>query len=249
MGIAYSKSITYNDLHIITYNYNYNSDSQYNKTILNNFINKYNDTDNIICIQGIRNNSFIYDDIKKNKYFVEELGLLIITNLEIIKSQYIIFNSVNYEIFNKYKYGFQKIHLNYINTPFCIYNLELIPDEVNELSLNHIRETEIMELISFICNNIKKDKIHIITGCFYDMKDDINELINISKINNIITNLKTCEQESYIFIYSNNLLNNLDNLNEYILNKFNIQIISHKIYNLEIGEHCPFETILRLKEY
>jgi len=244
-----SKSTNYNDLHIITYNYNYSSESQYNKTILNNFINKYDNTDNIICIQGIRNNSFIYNKTDKNKYFVEELGLLIITNLEIERSQYIIFNNEHYKKLNNYKYGFQKLHLNYMNIKFCIYNLELLPDLIDELSLKDIRESEIVELISFICNNIKKDKIHIITGCFYDIEDNFNELINISKINNIITNLKTCDQESYIFIYSHNLFNNLDNLNEYILNKFNIQIISHKIYNLEIGEHCPFETILRLKEY
>ena len=49
-----------------------------------NFIKKYDDTDNIICIQGIRNNSFIYDSDNRNKYFVKELGLLIITNLDII---------------------------------------------------------------------------------------------------------------------------------------------------------------------
>ena len=31
-----------------------------------------------------------------------------------------------------------------------------------------------------------------------------------------------------------------------IIEKFNIRIISHNVYNLNIGEHCPFETVLRL---
>ena len=101
-------------------------------------------------------------------------------------------------------------------------------------------------MISYICNNLDNDKIHIVTGCFYDLNKEFKELINISKINNIITNLKTGNQESYIFIYNNNLIENLDNLNKYLIEKFNIRIISHNVYNLNIGEHCPFETVLRL---
>ena len=243
MGNIQAKK-NYNDLHIITYNYD-NNNSEYNKTILNNFINKYDDTDNIICIQGVRDIKLNLD--KKNFFYVDELGLLIITNLKILKTLYSVFNN-EFNNINSYKYGFQKLNLKYLDVQFSIYNLELIPDSISELSLNNIRENEMIELISYICNNLNEEKIHIVTGCFYDLKKDFKELINISKINNIITNLKTCKQESYIFIYSSNLLKNSSNLNDYILKKFNIEIISHKIYNLEIGDHCPFETILRLKE-
>ena len=250
MGNLASKSNNYNDLHIITYNYNFAQESLYNNNILNNFINKFNDVNNIICIQGIRNNSFIYENKNKNKNinFIEDLGLLIITNLEIMKSHNVVFTSSNNKVLNNFNYGFQKLHINYLNIPFCIYNLELSPNSLDEISFNNIRESEILELISFIYNNMNEDKIHIITGCFYDAEINFDELLNLSKINNIITNLKTCEQESYIFIYSNKLLNNLENFNNYLLNKFNIQVISHKLYNLDIGEHCPFETILRINK-
>ena len=245
MGNIFTKNKKINDLHIITYNYN-NSNLQYNKNILNNFINKYDDDDNIICVQGLRDIDLNLDN--KKYFFVNELGLLIITNLEIVKTQYSVFNTIEYDNINSYKYGFQKLNLNYLNINFCIYNLELVPNSINEFDLNEIRENEMIELITFICNNINEDKIHIVTGCFYDMNKNFNELINISKITNIITNLKTCNQESYIFFYSSNLIKNIDNLNDYIFNKFNIEVISHKIYNLNIGVHCPFETILRLKE-
>ena len=244
MGNLHSKK-NYNDLHIITYNYN-NNDSEYNNNILKNFINKYNDTDNIICIQGLREINFSL--CNKKYFYVKELGLLIITNLEILKSQYSVFNNESYKKINAYQYGFQKLCLSYFNINFCIYNLELIPNSITEIELNEIRENEMIELITYICNNINNDKIHIVTGCFYDLDNGFKELINISKINNIITNLKTCKQESYIFIYSSNLIKNFNNLSDYILKKFNIEVISHKIYNLDIGEHCPFETILRLKE-
>jgi len=245
MGNIFTKNKKINDLHIITYNYN-NSNLQYSKNILNNFINKYDDNDNIICIQGLRDIDLNLDN--KKYFFVNELGLLIITNLEIVKTQYSVFNTIEYDNINSYKYGFQKLNLNYLNINFCIYNLELIPNSIDEFNLNEIRENEMIELITFICNNINEDKIHIVTGCFYDMTKNFDELINISKITNIITNLKTCNQESYIFFYSSNLIKNIDNLNDYIFNKFNIEVISHKIYNLNIGVHCPFETILRLKE-
>ena len=50
MGNLASKSNNYNDLHIITYNYNFAQESLFNNNILNNFINKFNDVNNIICI-------------------------------------------------------------------------------------------------------------------------------------------------------------------------------------------------------
>ena len=103
MGNLASKSNNYNDLHIITYNYNFAQESLFNNNILNNFINKFNDVNNIICIQGIRNNSFIYENKNKNKNinFIEDLGLLIITNLEIMKSHNVVFTSSNNKVLNK----------------------------------------------------------------------------------------------------------------------------------------------------
>lgn len=247
MGIRYSKEPKniFVDLHIVTYNFSSNINSQYNQNILNNFINKYSDSDNIICIQGVRNEDLIGTNLI-DKYFCKELGLLTITNLKVINSTFVTFSIENYNSLTNYKYGFQKLNLSYFNNNFCIYNLELIPDTIENLILNDVREKEILELISYICNNLDNDKIHIVTGCFYDLNKEFKELINISKINNIITNLKTGKQESYIFIYNNNLIQNLDNLNKYLIEKFNIRIMSHNIYNLNIGEHCPFETVLRL---
>lgn len=247
MGIRYSKEPKNNfvDLHIVTYNFASNINSQYNKNILNNFISKYSDSDNIICIQGVRDDDLIKTELI-DTYFCKELGLLTITNLNVINSTFVTFSFENYSNLTNYKYGFQKLNLSYYNNNFCVYNLELIPDTIENLMLSEIREKEILELISYICNNLDNDKIHIVTGCFYDLNKEFKELINISKINNIITNLKTGNQESYIFIYNNNLIENLDNLNKYLIEKFNIRIISHNVYNLNIGEHCPFETVLRL---
>ena len=54
------------------------------KKVIWSFINKYDDTDNIICIQGVRDIKLSLD--KKNFFYVDELGLLIITNLKILKT-------------------------------------------------------------------------------------------------------------------------------------------------------------------
>ena len=249
MGIINSKpkndKKNFSDLHIITYNYNSNICSQYNKNILENFINRYTNCDNIICIQGIRDIDK-FDFNSNHTYFTKDLGLVTITNLDVNKFNHVTFCNTNYDNLTNYKYGFQKLSLSYYKTKFCIYNLELIQDTISNLKLNNARENEITELIEYICKNLEDNKIHIITGCFYDMEKEFKELINISKINNIITNLKTGNQESYIFVYNSNLLTNLDNLNKYLITKFNMRVISHNIYNLDIGEHCPFETVLRL---
>ena len=72
-------------------------------------------------------------------------------------------------------------------------------------------------------------------------------MISLSDINNIITNLETGSQDNYIFIYSESLVENLNKLNEYLKENFDIFIVKQNIYNLGINEHCPFETILSIE--
>ena len=78
--------------------------------------------------------------------------------------------------------------------------------------------------------------------------DCIKSTINFLRNNNIITNLKTGNQDNYIFIYSESLVKNLNKLNDYLKENFNIFIVKQNIYNLEINDHCPFETILSIEK-
>ena len=124
--------------------------------------------------------------------------------------------------------SFNKININ-------IYNTELIPDISDEFNTVEVRQNQIFELLKFICENKRDKKFHLVTGCFYDNKK-FKELISLTNINNIITNLKTCSQDNYIFIYSESLLDNLNKLNEYLKSNFNIKVIRQNIYNLGINE-------------
>jgi hypothetical protein len=135
---------------------------------------------------------------------------------------------------------FNKINLN-------IYNTELIPNISDEFNTNEIRQNQVYELLRYICENKRDKKFHLITGCFYDSKN-FKEMISLSDINNIITNLKTGNQDNYIFIYSESLVKNLNKLNDYLKENFNIFIVKQNIYNLEINDHCPFETILSIEK-
>lgn len=247
MGLKLSKKRKNDDLHIVTFNYNMTTNSIYNKNILENFIKNFENKKSIICIQGCRNFINLPDINSYNNYYNNSLGLSIYTNLDIVSKNFITFDKNQYSILNDRSYGFQILDINYKKYKFSIYNLELIPNIVNEINFSNLRKKQILELITYICNNFNKSKIHIITGCFYDYVNNINELINMSEINEVITNLNLKKQENYIFLY-NNILNNLEDLNAYLIKKFNIYIIGHKLYNLNISEHCPFEVIIRLKK-
>jgi len=256
MGISFSKvkksqeSQEYKDLHIITFNNNLSSYSSYNNNILYNFINNFKQKNCIICIQGLR-----YDitEIIENKdidnyYYSKQLGLLIYSNLKLISNKIKIFDLKKYKILNQNKYGFQILNLDFCNINLAVYNLELIPDIISSIDFDQLRQDQVVELIQYICKN-KNYKYNIVTGCFYEYKNiNFEELINIAQINNIITNLETGTQQSYIFLYSQKLANKISNLNKYLKDKLNIEVINHKIYNLQISEHCPFETILRIKD-
>lgn len=243
MGNRTSKIKNTENLHIVTYNATASS-TLYNNNIIINFINNFNEKNSILTLQGIVNDDIINDlnDIY-NIYYSNKLNLLILTNLDIKYKKEEYYNNT-YHNLDSNIYGYQTIDIKFNDVEFSIYNTELIPDSVEEINNNPIREKQMYELISFICKNLNK-KIHLVTGCFYD--NDIKELINLSNIKDIITNLKTGAQNNYIFIYSDKLINNLDELNEYLKKEFNLYVIRHKIYNLGINEHCPFETILAIE--
>jgi len=241
MGLSNSKSSNFNKLHIVTFNATSNI-SNYNDNIITNFINNFKDKNVIITLQGIDDINF---DINFNKFYSSELKLAILTNLDIIASKEIKF-SQNYHNINTNIYGFQMLETKFKKINLNIYNTELIPDISEEFNTTEIRQNQVYELLKFICENKRDKKFHLITGCFYDTKK-FKEMVSLSDINNIITNLKTNSQDNYIFIYSENLINNLNRLNEYLKKHFNIHVIKQNIYNLGINEHCPFETILSIE--
>jgi len=241
MGLSNSKSSNFNKLHIVTFNATSNI-SNYNDNIITNFINNFKDKNVIITLQGIDDINF---DINFNKFYSSELKLAILTNLDIIASKEIKF-SQNYHNINTNIYGFQMLETKFKKINLNIYNTELIPDISEEFNTTEIRQNQVYELLKFICENKRDKKFHLITGCFYDTKK-FKEMVSLSDINNIITNLKTNSQDNYIFIYSENLINNLNRLNEYLKKYFNIHVIKQNIYNLGINEHCPFETILSIE--
>ena len=242
MGLNNSKSLNNNKLHIVTFNAISNI-SNYNDNIISNFVNNFSEKNIIITLQGINDN--IQFDKKYNKVYCEKLKLLILTNLEIDSKYEQIYNQ-DYHNINKNNYGFQMIETSFNKININIYNTELIPDISDEFNTVEVRQNQIFELLKFICENKRDKKFHLVTGCFYDNKK-FKELISLTNINNIITNLKTCSQDNYIFIYSESLLDNLNKLNEYLKSNFNIKVIRQNIYNLGINEHCPFETILSIE--
>lgn len=242
MGLNYSKIKQYSDLHIITYNYN-NNNSNLSNNILLNFINNFIDKDVIICIQDINHN---IKNNKLNNFYSENLKLLILTNLSILKKVDHIYDSNDYNLLNKNLYGFQHLKLCYNNIKLNIYNTEIIPDQIKQIDFESIRDKQVKELFDYIC--LSKDRIHLIIGTFFDYQNNIKELINISEIKNLITNFNNVKQESYIFAYSKNIVNNIDNINDYLKNKYHMRVVNHKIYKLEIDEYCPFELVLKIEK-
>lgn len=242
MGLNYSKIKKYSNLHIVTYNYN-NNNSNLSNNILLNFINNFENKDVIICLQDINYN---INNNKLNNFYSENLKLLILTNLNIIQKNDHIYDSNDYHLLNKNLYGFQHLKLSYNNIFLNIYNTEIIPDQIQQINFNIIRDKQVKELFDYICKS--RDRIHLLIGTFFDYKNQIRELINISEINNLITNFNNEKQESYIFAYSKNILSNIDNINDYLKNKFHMRVVNHKIYNLEIDEYCPFELVLKIEK-
>ena len=242
MGLNFSKIKKHCNLHIVTYNYN-NNNSNLSNNILVNFINNFLNKDVIICIQNINYNFKIN---KLNNFYSENLKLLILTNLDILKKEYHIYDSNNYNLLNKNLYGFQHLKLCYNKIKLNIYNTGIIPDEIQQIDFDIIRETQVKELFDYICNS--SNRIHLVIGSFYDYQNNIKELINISEINNLITNFNNNKQESYIFVYTKTIVNNIDNINDFLKSKYQMRLVNHKIYNLEIDEYCPFEVILKIEK-
>ena len=133
-----------------------------------------------------------------------------------------------------------------LESPWNIVDPSKVSKVITEFNTKEIRQNQIYELLRYICENKRDKKFHLVTGCFYDSKK-FKEMISLADINNIITNLKTNSQNNYIFIYSENLVENLNKLNDYLKENFNIFIVKQNIYNLGINEHCPFETILSIE--
>jgi hypothetical protein len=242
MGLTNSKSQKEDKLHIVTFNAISNV-SNYNNNIITNFVNNFLDKNIIITLQGI-NDDITFDE-KYKKFYNKELKLVVLTNLEILNTFSSFYNN-SYHNINTNSYGFQMIETKFNKVNINIYNTELIPDLSDEFNTKEIRENQIFELLKYICENKRNKKFHLITGCFYDNKK-FKEMISLTNINNIITNLKSCSQDNYIFIYSESLVDNLNKLNEYLKSNFNIHVIKQNIYNLGINEHCPFETILAIE--
>ena len=240
MGLSNSKNEN-SKLHVITFNATSNV-SKYNNNIISNFVNNFSEKDIIITLQGIEDIEFVK---KYNHFYSKKLKLLILTNLKINFKYEYTYNQAFHNI-NKNDYGFQMVESKFNNININIYNTELIPDISNEFNTKEIRQNQVYELLRYICENKRDKKFHLITGCFYDNKN-FKKMISLSNINNIITNLKLCDQNNYIFIYSENIANNLSKLNEYLEQNFNIKVIKQNIYNLGINEHCPFETILSIE--
>ena len=243
MGLSNTKVIEYDKLHIVTFNSTSNI-SSYNKNIITNFVNNFISNGNvIITLQGINDDLKI--DSKFNKFYSKEFKLLILTNLNVINKFQNFYLNEYYNI-NTNNFGYQMIETKFNEININIYNTELIPDISTEFNTNEIRKNQIYELLKYICENKRDKKFHILTGCFYDNKK-FKEMISLVNIDKIITNMKTNTQDNYIFIYSNDLICNLDDINKFLIKNFNLQIIKHNIYSLGINEHCPFETILAIK--
>ena len=242
MGLSSSKNINKDKLHIVTFNSKSNM-SNYNNNIITNFVNNFIDKNIIITLQGI--DADINFDEKFNYFYSKELKLGTITNLDIITNYSMIYNQNHHNI-NIACYGYQMIEIKFNKINLNIYNTELIPDISDEFSTKEIRQNQIYELLRYICENKRDKKFHLVTGCFYDSKK-FKEMISLADINNIITNLKTGKQDNYIFIYSESLVENLNKLNDYLKENFNIFVVKQNIYNLGINEHCPFETILSIE--
>ncbi len=242
MGLKFSKIKKYSNLHIVTYNYN-NNNSNLSNNVLLNFINNFVNKDVIFCIQDI---NLDFKNTKLNYFYSENLKLLILTNLNILKKNDYIYDTNDYNLLNKNLYGFQHLKLCYNNIKLNIYNTEIIPDEIQQINFINIRDKQVKELFDYICKS--DDKIHLIIGTFFDYTNNIKELLNISEINNLITNFNNNKQESYIFAYSKKIINNIDNINDYLKNKYHMRIVNHKIYNLEIDEYCPFELVLKIEK-
>lgn len=242
MGIKSSKE---NVLHVIGFNYNIASTSFYAKRILLNYLDKFKNKNRIICIQGVRDESFSLED--DNTYYDKSLGLLTNSNLKLVEKKNEHFQYEKLIKINSLMYGFQYMKFEFDDIFLNVFNIELVPNQKNIINCEYIRCKQMSNLINFIAEN--NFGINIILGTFYDYKKShYNNLIDVSQIKNFITNTNSNKGETYIFFHYKEAIKNLDNLKTYIFDNYKINITEQKIGDLEIENNLSFELVIKIKK-
>ena len=241
MGTKLSKE---GNLHIIGYNYNVASTSFYAKRILLNYLDKFKNKNRVICIQGVRDNSFSFEN--DETYYEKQFGLLTNSNLKLIEKKNLEFQYEKLVKVNSLIYGFQYMKFEFNDIYLNIFNIELVPNQKNIINCEYIRCKQMSKLINFIAD--KKEGINIILGTFYDYKSHYNNLINVSKVKNFITNTVSNKGETYIFFHYKEAIKNLNKLKTYMFNKYKINILEQNIGELKIENNLSFELVIKIKK-
>ena len=209
MGVKLSKN---------TINFkSYNLDKIYESIITNNIISNIlyeNNSDIIICLQGLRN----FNTLNNNKFYYDiNLGLLFYSNFNILNHENIYFSS---NTFNRLSYGFQYFLINFKDFNLGIINIDVIENYGNLYNYNEIKKNQINNMLNFIKK--KNNKINLITNLNFNSVD--YNLIDLNKLFDNESNLNN----NKLYLYINNPKYYI-NKNEIIIENIIIKIINKKI--------------------
>ena len=242
MGLCQSKKKD-DKLYLVAFNLNQINTSFYSSRIVCNFIKKFQGKNYVICVQGLRDNSY---KTCKNDNFDKIHGLLTSSNLETCDVKIIPFHYDKLLNFNSNNYGFQHTKFKLNEFDLNIYNIELIKDNGNLYDFNKMREKQIIQLINYISNS--DHKINIVLGTFYNFKNQYKNLVQLSSIKDIYTNVNNNKAETLIFLHLRNEFKNLSFLESYQVNNFKIQICDTKTHDLQLNNNLAFELVIKIKK-
>lgn len=242
MGLCQSKEKD-DKIHLVAFNLNQINTSFYSSRIVCNFVNKFQGKNYIICVQGLRDKSY---KTCKNDNFEKNYGLLTSSNLENTNIKIVPFHYDKLLNFNSYNYGFQHTKFKLNEFDLNIYNIELIKDNGNLYDFNKIREKQIIQLINYISNS--DNKINIVLGTFYNFKNQYKNLVQLSSIKDIYTNVNNNKAETLIFLHLRNEFKDLSFLESYQVNNFKVQICDTKTHDLQLNNNLAFELVIKIKK-
>ena len=127
-----------------------------------------------------------------------------------------------------------------------IYNIELIKDNGNLYDFNKIREKQVINLISYISNS--NNKINIVLGTFYNFKNQYKNLVQLSSIKDIYTNINNSKAETLIFLHLKDEFIDFSFLKSYKINNYKIQICDTKTHDLQLNNNLAFELVIKIKK-
>ncbi len=106
----------------------------------------------------------------------------------------------------------------------------------------------IYDVDNYFSKYFKDNKINIVLGTFYNFKNQYKNLVQLSSIKDIYTNVNNNKAETLIFLHLKDEFINLSFLKSYKINNYNIQICDTKTHDLQLNNNLAFELVIKIKK-